>query len=230
MTVLAQTYLHLLVHPSERQISDTLEYLQYLGAISAKEHFRQEVELELRLEQGSLKGWLTVAGGLYLGLTNYGSLREGIDYAVKDSREFSAWIIEKFKDEVPMPPNALYRTERRLGLPGKIQRLYPLLEETSSLIDGRDQAEAQRRLKQVQDQLTAITDELSDSGENKVLQRIEEIIPAPIRDRLPPPQSPYPSDGQSPQAALGPRGQIRRAKPNEILLSIDEPPKPPQFR
>lgn len=230
MSILAQTYLHLVVDPSERQISDTLGYVQYLGAISAKEHFHQEVELELHFEQGSLKGWLTVVGGLYLGLSNYGSFREGIDYAVKDSREFSAWIIEKFKTEVPMPPNALYRTERRLGLPGKIQRLYPLLEETSSLIGGRDKAEAQKRLKQVQDQLTAIAADLSDSGENQVLERIEEMIPAPIRDRLPQPQPPHPSPGQSAQAALGPGGRIRRARPKEILLSIIEPPRPPRFR
>ncbi len=230
MTVLAQTYLHLIVAPSERQISETLEYVQYLGAVSAREHFRQDVELELRLEQGSLKGWLTVVGGLYLGLSNYGSLREGIDYAVKDSRQFSAWIIEKFKSEVQMPPSALYRTERRLGLPGKIQRLYPLLEETSNLIGGRDKVEAQRRLKQVQDQLTSIAAELSDSGETLVLERIEEMIPAPIRDRLPPPQPPTPEHGQTPQAALGPEGRIRRAGPKEVLLNIDEPPKPPRFR
>lgn len=230
MTVLAQTYLHLRVAPSERQISETLEYVQYLGAVSAREHFGQEVELEIRLEQGSLKGWLTVAGGLYVALSNYGSLREGIDYAVKDSREFSAWIIEKFKGEVPMPPSALYRTERRLGLPGKIQRLYPLLEETSSLIGGRDKAEAQRRLKQVQDQLTSIAAELSDSGETQVLEQIEEMVPAPIRDRLPPPQPPTPEHDQFPQAALGREGRIRRASPKEILLNIDEPPKPPRFR
>lgn len=229
MTVLAQTYLHLIVAPSERQISETLEYVQYLGAVSAREHFRQDVELELRLEQGSLKGWLTVVGGLYLGLSNYGSLREGIDYAVKDSREFSAWIIEKFKSEVPMPPTTLYRAERRLGLPGKIQRLYPLLEEASNLIGGRDKVEAQRRLKQVQDQLTSIAAELSDSGETQVLERIEGMIPAPIRNRLPPPQPPTPEHGPTPMA-LGPEGRIRRASPQEILLNIDEPPKPPRFR
>jgi hypothetical protein len=229
VTVLAQTYLHLIVAPSERQISETLEYVQYLGAVSAREHFRQDVELELRLEQGSLKGWLTVVGGLYLGLSNYGSLREGIDYAVKDSREFSAWIIEKFKSEVPMPPTALYRAERRLGLPGKIQRLYPLLEEASNLIGGRDKVEAKRRLKQVQDQLTSIAAELSDSGETQVLERIEGMIPAPIRNRLPPPQPPTPEHGPTPMA-LGLEGRIRRASPQEILLNIDEPPKPPRFR
>ena len=229
MILLAQTYLHLIVQPTARQVADTNEYVQYLGAISARDYFRQDVELELRIEPGSLKVWLSVVGSLYLGLSNYGSLREGIDYAVKDSRAFSALIIEMFKGEVQMPPNALYRTERRLGLPGKIQRLYPLLEETSSLMDNHDNAEAEKRLKQIQEQLTAIADELSNTEDTKLMERIEKMIPAPIRDRLPPPQSPYPGPSESPQVALGQDNRIRRARPKEILHSLRMPPKPPRF-
>lgn len=228
MTVLAQTYLHLLVEPTQRQIEETQSYVLFLGALSAKEHFGQEVQLEIRIEHGSLKGWLTVIGGLYIGLSNYGSLREGIDYAVKDSREFSAWIIEKFKHEVAMPPEALYRTERRLGLPGKIQRLYPLLEETSELIERRDSSEARKRLAQVQEQLTAIASELSESGETDVRKRIEEMIPPPIRSRLPlaPPYHP----DQSSHFLSNEHRYTRRFLPKEILVRIHEPPKPPSFK
>jgi hypothetical protein len=231
LTVLAQTYIHLAVDPSERQILDTQTYIQYLGALSASEHFRQEVDLEFRVEQGSLKGWLTVFGGLYVALGNYGSLREGIDYAVKDSRDFSAWIIEKFKAEVPMPPKALYRTERRLGVAGRIQRLYPLLEETSDLMSGRNKREAIKNLQQVQDQLRSITADLAASGEDEIAQKIEEMIPAPIRDRLPPPSAPYPGEGHVPQITLrDDEKYARSAKPKEFLLSMNAPPKPPRFR
>ncbi len=230
MTVLAQTYLHLAVNPSPRQIVETSAYLQYLGANSANEHFRQEVELDFRIEQGSLKGWLTVVGGLSVALGNYGSLREGIDYAVKDSREFSEWIIKQFKSEVAMPPEALYRSERRLGVAGKIQRLYPLLEETTDLIAGRQKAEALKRLQQVQDQIQKITAEISESGQTKLLQEIEKIIPTQIRDRLPPPSAPLPAEIYFPNVAVrDDKKYTSRARPRELLSSFHEPPRPPRF-
>ena len=231
MTVLAQTYLHLAVDPSRRQISETLLYLEYLAALSARDHFRQDVELEFRIEEGSLKGWLTVIGTLGLQLlSNYGSLREGIDFAVKDSREFSEWIIQKIKAEVEMPPSALYRTERRLGLAGRIQRLYPLLEATSVLLEGRSSAEALRQLHQVQEQLERIRTELREAGELEILDKVEVAVPASISGRLPMP-SPSPAQPQAPQVILNrDETYTRRGRPDHVLLQFREPPTPPVFR
>lgn len=231
MAVLAETYLHLTVQPTERQISETQAYLQYLAAVFAIERFGQDVFLDFRVEQGSLKGWLTVAGGLYVGICNYGSLREGIDYAVKDARAFSEFIIDHLKSEVPMPQGALYRTERRLGLPGRIQRLYPLLEETSDLVRSRNTVEAQKHLHQVQEQLDRIAADLAESGEDQLLQLLQESIPASIRNRLPGPTPPNPiSEGAVPLIAINDKKRTVRERPKEILLRQPKPPKPPQFR
>jgi hypothetical protein len=231
LAILAQTYIHLTVEASPQQISRTLEYIQYLGAVSAQDHFQQEVELDVRLEEGSLKGWLTVVGSLYLILSNYGSLREGIDYAVKDSKEFSAWVIDQFRSEVPIEPDDLYRTERRLGLPGRIQRLYPMLEGASVLVDRRKTTAALKRLEQVQGRISAVVAELKSADEQSVLTQVENLVPESIRPWT---QLPHPLDSDPDQPlkalTLAEPAYTRRTRPKELLLRIDKPPQPPDFR
>ena len=231
MTVLAQTYIHLAVHPTEQQIAETTKYLQYLAALSAIDHFKQDVVLEFRIEEGSLKGWLTVVGGLYIGLTNYGSLREGIDYAVKDSRDFSEWIVQKFKDEVVIPEASLYRTERRLGMPGRIQRLYSQIEEVERDLERGDDAAVSNDLQRLQDQIESIKVDLKDSGEDAIIVKIESAIPTDIRSKLPspPPRTPALAH-QRVASAKSEEEYQRRAKPRELLLQLEKPPNPPVFR
>ncbi len=48
--------------------------------------FRQQTEVYVRLEEGSLKVTLAVVGALYIGIGHYGSFRSGIDYMIKDAK------------------------------------------------------------------------------------------------------------------------------------------------
>ncbi len=62
---------------------------------------------------------MTVAGALYIGIGQYGSFRSGIDYIAKDSKRFSNTVIEQFIATQKIDESVIFRTERRLGIPGK---------------------------------------------------------------------------------------------------------------
>lgn len=229
MAKLAQTYLHLKVYASKEQLAQARDYFEYIAALSALEHFRREVDLEFRVEDGSLKGWLTVVGGLYAGVCNYGSFREGVDYAVKDARAFSEFVIERVKNETEMPKGALYRVERRLGLPGRIQRLYPMLDETTNLIRDGHNTPAKERLKEVEEQIRNIAAELDESEDEKILEALKDSIPEPLRRRLPEPSPPIPPSVAQVMIPTDKKRQTH-GKPKDLLRRHPEPPKPPRFR
>lgn len=231
MILLAQTYLHLDVHPSSRQLAETRAYLEYLAARAALETFGDTVELEFRVEEGSLRVWVEVIGGLIIVLNNYGSLRQSVDYAIQDAKSFSEYVIKHFESEVALPPGGFYRAERRLGLPGRIQRLYPLLDKATKAIASGEDGAAQQQLGRVQEQLNRIADDLASSGEDQALQQLESEIPQAVQDRLPIRTPKAPTMPNSPWLITGAnRRSERREKPRELLAKLPKPPQPPSFR
>ena len=205
-----------------------------MAALSALDHFKTEIYLEVMLEEGSLKVWLTVLGSLAAGISAYGSLRSGIEYMVSDAKAFSEYIIERVKQEIDLPRGSFYRAERRLGLPGRIQRLYPLLEETAKLIERGNDTSARNRLDHVQDEIQHITSELDEPEDRGILQKLEESIPPPLRKRLPEPVRPSPVPMHVARVlAVTNEERVGRGgggKPKDLLRRHPRPPKPPRFR
>ncbi len=128
MTKLAETYIHLKIEASKKFKIESEEYLYSLSRSTSSEIFEQDAEIYIRFENGSWKTWVVVAGAIYIGIGQYGSFRSGIDYMVTDARKFSNTIIEHFIDKNKLNQEIIFRTERRLGVPGKIQRLYQRIE------------------------------------------------------------------------------------------------------
>lgn len=71
MTKLPETYIHIKVDANKNKLYELKEYLAYAAAISARANFNFEVEIEIIVKEGSIKGWLKVAGYLYLGVAAY---------------------------------------------------------------------------------------------------------------------------------------------------------------
>lgn len=124
MTILAETYIHLKIDPTEQFKIESEEYLYGLARSVSFELFGRETEISIRFEDGSWKAWVAVAGALYIGIGNYGDFRSGVEYLVSDAKKFSEIIIGQFKQKEKLEPKVIYRTERRLGIPGKINRLF----------------------------------------------------------------------------------------------------------
>lgn len=145
MVKIAETYIHLNLIFSEEQRNEARKFIYERGGFYIEEifgkHFDPKIlEITVRVEGGStkLRVFLNVASisVIILGITTYGAIRKGIDYIVNDSKIFSEYIFNEYVNESSIPKDKIIRFEKRLGIPGKIQKLFKkidLLEQSLNI-------------------------------------------------------------------------------------------------
>lgn len=182
MTELAQTYVHLAYDFTREERDWLIEYLEQIGKEVALDLFNQDISLYARVEEGSLKLWLTALGALYIGIGQYGSFRSGVDYMVKDGREFSERVIEVLYDK-GVEQSEVIRTERRLKIPGKVQRLMKQIDRLKSdQVNSKDIEQVKRELMSV---LNSIDNE---KDRNLIVSAVSDNISPLLPDPLPVPK------------------------------------------
>jgi hypothetical protein len=181
MLKLAETYFRLDLHLEQ---PDKIRLQQILVAVSyrkAEGLFSQNPRIVVYVDDGSTKVWIPVAGMLIYLISQYGSLRTGVDYAVRDSRSFSERIFAELRQS-GISDDKILRTERRTGVPGKIKRTMGDIDNLEA--HGRDlsKPEYDQQLEEVKDRLTKVL-QLVEGEEDRAL--IVQSVPENIRDRLP---------------------------------------------
>lgn len=130
---IAETYIHIKDVPSNLSKRKAKNYLEENVKLWAEQRFKKPVVIKIRVEEGSLKVWVLVGGiSLFNLVAGYGSFRSGIDHLVKDSKAFSNYVIEQFVQDENVSNTAVLRAEKRLGVPGKIQRFLKELNALNS--------------------------------------------------------------------------------------------------
>ena len=127
---IAETYLHIKEVPRGLSKGKARRYLDKHARIWAEQKFKKSVIVKIRVEEGTLTVWVYVGVlTLFSFVVGYGSFRSGIDHLVSDARAFSDYVIENFGKDEGVPETAVFRAERRLGVPGKIQRFLKSLDQ-----------------------------------------------------------------------------------------------------
>lgn len=194
MSILSQAYLNLTIDASEIEIEAVRSYLSDIGRSYGIEIYGREIEIQVRVEEGSLKTWVTVAGAIYVVVAGYGSFRSGVDHLVLDARHFGEIIASRFIEDANIDEGKVYRVERRLGIPGRIRRLLVKIEKieqaeyTNSIV--------RRELQELRDEVQGIVDDLDSDKDRRVflsnLPTVYQDI-EPTTPRLPePPHKPMP--------------------------------------
>ncbi|MCD8413639.1 hypothetical protein [Tenacibaculum finnmarkense] len=138
---LGQTYIRFDFTANEEFKIALEKYLLYKGKIYAKEFFNKEFAFDefyfvVETEEGSLKSRLKIFGQITIGaLIAYGGIRTGVDYLIQDSKRITNHIVQDISNEPNINPNSIGRVERRLGVPGKLKRLY---DDIHNLENNRD--------------------------------------------------------------------------------------------
>lgn len=86
MTYLAGMEFHFDIEFSELDLQETEQYLKEIVSKYSDLIYRQQTEIYVHLEDGSLKVGLAIIGAIYIGIGQYGSFRSGIDYLIKDAK------------------------------------------------------------------------------------------------------------------------------------------------
>lgn len=185
---IAETYIHIKDVPVSLTKNKVYLYLQEHVKVWAEKSFKNKVYVKISIEDGSLIVKVLV-GGLALAslVAPYGGFRSGIYYIVRDSRNFSNMVIDNFKQDEHVADQSIIRAERRLGVPGKIQRFYKSIDKLNSTDASHNQRE--EMIDNLKDEFISIIELLEAEEDRKlfvselpenIVSQLPQTFPTPI--------------------------------------------------
>lgn len=161
MSQIAEAYFHLKrIRATDVRLQSIGDFASRIAAEAALGHFSDDSVIEVRISEGSLKGWILVIGILsleiYGKIADYKGFKDSIAEINSDARSFSDTVLRKVLSSDEVRGATIYRTERRTKTPGRIKRL----------IERREWLEAHRR------QLPPNVVEQEEMDIEKLLQKI----------------------------------------------------------
>lgn len=189
---IAEAYIHIKDAPHSLTKEEARRYLQRNIKKWAEKSFKNDVRIEITVEDGSLIVRVLV-GALILAdlVVIYGGFRSGIDYIVNDSWSFSNTVIESFKQDEHVSDQAIIRAERRLGVPGKIRRFYKSIDKINSADHSHN--ERQELIGDLKEEFISIIELLEAEQDRELfiaaipdnlVSQLPQSLPAPIRGSI----------------------------------------------
>ena len=167
-----ETYFHIKVDYNQRnslEIKSILENIYKIHSFETR-YFGKSKKYIISVEEGSIKGKITLFGTLVLlGISNYGSFRQGVNQIISDSKWLSEQIINRAQQNQIMEPNNIYRTEKRHGLIGRLKRTLKKIERLSNNIDDLHNNEIRRELNKLYQNLANILELLPNEDRELIL-------------------------------------------------------------
>jgi hypothetical protein len=186
---IGQTYIRLDFNADDDFKEAFEKYLLYKGKHYAKEYFKKDLLVDylyftVELEDGSLISRLKIFGKIAIGsLIAYGGIRQGIDYVIKDARTVTEHIVLDVSNEPNIGNNRIIRVERRLGVPGKIKRLYRDIDKLRSDRNNLSENEQQEIINRIQRNYEDLVLELDQLEIQAIHQDLtQNQIPLPFRE------------------------------------------------
>ena len=160
MTTVAQAYFHIRqVRLDDTRLRGLGDLASSLSAEAASGLYPPDSVIEVRLSEGSLKGWITVGGiaiAAYGVIADYKGFKESILELNSDAKIFSEIVIQKFIEKSDLGGGQVYRQGRRTKTPGRIKRLIERRErlnehrsELSKSIIDRENIEIEMLLQEI---------------------------------------------------------------------------------
>ncbi|WP_288740752.1 hypothetical protein [uncultured Rheinheimera sp.] len=135
-------YIHISRNLDQKALKDIEFFLEKEVAKLTSDKFSDEISIHVKVIDGSIKAYVVLGGlTLYNLVSGYGSLRSGIDTLVKDVQSVSSMAIDIFSVRENVLPHEIIHQERRLGIPGKVQRYLKKLDR----LDDQDINAIQRK-------------------------------------------------------------------------------------
>lgn len=208
---IAETYIRIKIPATKNNKERLISILAKEAEIYSKEFFKGKIKYRIVVEEGSLKGKITIYGAIIVlieGVSNYGSFRQGLQQIISDSQHFSENVIEHTKQNDNSYRINTERTERRLGLPGRLKRTLDRINYLEQHIDDLPLNQVRRELTELKQDLSNIINSLDTQERNS----LEQFLPNDLRNSLPAPNE------------RGTQEMINRyaIKEEEIRLTEDE--------
>jgi hypothetical protein len=218
MAQLAQAYVHLRPYRVTRGLLDELgDYTEQTAIEAIKRIYGGNVTVEIKIEEGSLKAWVTVLGVLYVGadiahktygtIADYKGFKDSIVELCKDAREFGVDVCGAVTAKSGASESQIFRTEKRRKTPGRLARLIEHLEQVDQLQGKLSKGELARQMEMVRRELAVIERDLTPE-ESDVLHRYLQFENIPPLRQVP---------GNAPRLRM-PKAAIRVSETEDKLL------------
>jgi hypothetical protein len=143
-----------------------------------------DVRVFSEYEEGSLKHWLAVVGGLFLGIGNYGDFRSGVDYLINDAKQLAEKANHLFIQDLHPNQKQVFRTERRGAVPAILKVVIHQIDSLAADISNLSPNQVTERLHDIEERLQRAID-LSHSNEDQdfilreTMHLIDDHFPSP---------------------------------------------------
>jgi hypothetical protein len=168
MPEIAQTYVHLRPYELDSERINQLGYAVQESAIQAAVAvYGGGVNIDVKLEAGSVKGWVTIGGIIgalqvgYGAVADYKGFKESIVEICEDAKKFGTIVSDAFSAKARVSPDSVYRVEKRLKVPGKIKRVFTKMEVLDQMAAKMSASEIAARIAEIEHELQAIEKELT---------------------------------------------------------------------
>lgn len=172
---IGETYIKFNFEYSEINKSKIKEaYLSQIG-LTSKEYLKNEqlYKISIEFEKGSLKTRIIVwSSAIYMGIANYGSFRAGVREIISDVKQFSEIVINRIDNDPNINENDIIRTEKRLGLPGRLQELYIRIDNYERNINNLSNMQQQAELNSIKTEIASIIELLSEPDKQAFLNEL----------------------------------------------------------
>lgn len=188
---IGETYIKFDFEYSESNKSKIKEaYLSQIG-LTSREYLKHEqvYKISIEFEKGSLKTRIVVwSSTIYMGIANYGSFRAGVREIISDVRQFSEVVINRIDDDPNITQNDIIRTEKRLGLPGRLQELYNRIDTYERDINNLSNVQQQAELTAIKTEIASLIQLLSEQDKQAFLNDLNnnysQNLPQPNQRRI----------------------------------------------
>lgn len=180
--IIAETYIHLKIEADSKFKTSIVKLLESRIKTYGYDYFASNAEYVCIVEDGSLKTWIFVVSSIII---FYGDLRDGIDHIVNDARSFSEHVINDVKTEPEISNESIFRAERRLGIPGKIQRIYNESIYLQENYNDLSPNEVHERLEKLKSDIIGVCNTINEQEREPFLNGLPDIVREELPQKIP---------------------------------------------
>lgn len=152
-------------------------YLEQVGLLLPEfPNAKERLKVSIKCDNGSTKTRIIIWGtavSLYVGIGNYGDFRSGIREIISDVKSFSTYVIDHIVGDPNINRNNIINTQRRTGMPGRINQLYEDVDRLEQNINDLSSSQIKAELQEIKREISNISVVLSQQDRISFLQSFD---------------------------------------------------------
>lgn len=164
--ILCQAYVHIEAdHLSDEERADLQRHIALFVGTRGRFFLYESVTTDVEFKEGSLKIYGTIAGALYIAISQYGSFRSGVDYLATDAKRLAECIAAESLFLTKSRHDSTIRVEARVGVVGSLKTSIDKLERISYELGSASVLQSTKAIQELQTDMERLMENLKDASD-----------------------------------------------------------------